>query len=81
MYVFGSDERLIQAARGEKIDGLEAGSVLKRSKKEKRLEDWEETVLHGQYMRQTKEIRSDQCWVWHRNGDLKGETESFIVAA
>ena len=32
-------------------------------------------------MRQTKEIRSDQCWVWHRNGDLKGETESFIVAA
>ena len=47
VYVHGSEERLIQAARGDKIDGLEAASVLKRSKKEKRLEDWEEKVLHG----------------------------------
>ena len=35
VYVYGSEERLIQAARGDKIDGLEAASVLKRSKKEK----------------------------------------------
>ena len=34
MNVHGSEERLIQAARGDKIDGLEAASVLKRSKKE-----------------------------------------------
>ena len=40
VYVHGSEERLIQAARGDKTDGLEAVSVLKRSKKEKRLEDW-----------------------------------------
>ena len=39
VYVHGSEERLIQAARGDKIDGLGAASVLKRSKKEKRLED------------------------------------------
>ena len=50
VYVHGSEERLIQAAR-DKIDGLEAASVLKKSKKEKRLEDWEEKVLHGQYLR------------------------------
>ena len=78
VYVHGSEERLIQAARGDKIDGLEAASVLKRSKKEKRLEDWEE---NGQYLRQTKEVRSDQCWAWLQNGDLKRETESLIVAA
>ena len=60
VYVYGSEEKLIQAARGDKIDGLEAESVLKRSKKEKRL-DWEEKVLHGQYLRQTIEVRSDQC--------------------
>ena len=72
---------MIQAVRGDKIDGLEAVSVLKRSKKEKRLEDWEEKVLHGQYLRQTKEVRSDQCWAWLQNGDLKRETESVIVAA
>ena len=39
VYVHGSEERLTQAARGNRIDGLEAVSVLKRSKKEKRLED------------------------------------------
>ena len=61
MYVHGIEERLIQVARGEKIDGLGAPSVLKRSKKVKRLEDMEEKVLHGQYLRQTKEVRSDQC--------------------
>ena len=32
----GSEKRLIQAARGDTIYGLEAASVLKRSKKEKR---------------------------------------------
>ena len=48
----------MQAARGDKIDGLEAASVLKRSKKEKRLEHWEQKVLHGQYLRQTKKLIS-----------------------
>ena len=47
MYVHGCEERLIQAARGEEIDCLEAASVLKTSKKEKELEDWDENVLHG----------------------------------
>ena len=37
---------MIQAARRDKIDGLEAASVLKRSKKEKRLEDWEEKACY-----------------------------------
>ena len=60
VYVHGSEERLIQTTRGDERDGLEAASVLKRSKKEKRLEDWEEKVLCGQYSRQTKEVRSDQ---------------------
>ena len=40
-----------------------------------------ERVLHGHYLRQTKEGRSDQCWAWHQNGDLERETESLIVAA
>ena len=39
VYVHGSEERYIQAARGDRIDGLEAASVLMRSKKEERLED------------------------------------------
>ena len=81
MYLHETEERLVQAARADKINGLEAASVLKRSKKEKRLEDWGEKVLYGQCLRQTKEVRSDQCWGWLQNGDLKRETESLIVAA
>ena len=81
VYVHGSEERLIQAANGDKIDGLEAASVLNRSEKEKRLEDWEEKVLHGQYLRlKTKEIRSDQCWAWLQNGNMNREA-GLIVAA
>ena len=56
VYVHGSEERLIQAARGDKRNGLGAASILKRPMKEKRLEDWEEKVSHGPYLRQTKEV-------------------------
>ena len=35
VYVHGSEERLIQAARGDKIDGLEAASVLLQENKER----------------------------------------------
>ena len=80
VYIHGSEEKLIQAARGDKIDRLEPASLLKRSKKKKRLEDWKK-VLHGQYMRQTKEVRHDQCWAWLQNGDLKSKTKSLTVAA
>ena len=62
VYVHGSEDRLTQAARGDKLDGLEAARILKRSKKEKKLEYWEKKVVHGQYLRQTKEVRSDKCW-------------------
>ena len=49
-------------------------------KEEKRLQDWKEKALHGQYFRQTKDARSDQSWVWLQNGHLKRETEGLIVA-
>ena len=75
VYVHASEERLIQSARGDKIDGLEAARVLKRSKKEKRLRDWEEKVPHGQYLRHTKTVRSDQCWAWLQNG--RGDRKSY----
>ena len=49
VYVHGSEKRLLQAARGNRVDDLEAANVLKKAKKEKRLQDWEEKALHGQY--------------------------------
>ena len=35
MYVHGSVESLIQAAKGEKLDRLEAASVLRKAKKKR----------------------------------------------
>ena len=31
-------------------------------------------------MKQAKEVRSDQCWAWLQNADLKRETKSLMVA-
>ena len=61
MYDHGSEERLLQTASEDWVDGLEAESVLKKktSKKKKRLQDLEEKALHGQYLKQTKEVRSE----------------------
>ena len=89
MYVHGSEERLIQAAKGykylkqqcfETVRCLEAARVLKKAKEEKSLQDWEDKSLHGQYLRQTKEDSSEQSWALLQNGDLKRETESLIIA-
>ena len=81
VYVHGSEERLIQAAGGYMVEGLEAATVLKKAKKEKRLQDREEKALHGQYLSQTKIVRSELSWIWLQNGDLKEETESLTVSA
>ena len=35
MYVHGSEERLLRDVRGDRVDGLEAASVLKKAKKER----------------------------------------------
>ena len=37
VYFHGSEERLLQAARGDRVDDLEVASVLKKAKKKKRL--------------------------------------------
>lgn len=60
MNFHSSDERLIQVATGDRIDGLEPISMLKAKKKEGRLQNWEGNLFHLQYLRQTKEVRSEQ---------------------
>ena len=57
VHVYGSEERLLQAARGDSEDGLETLSILKKAK---RLQDWEENALHDQYLRQNKKVKSEQ---------------------
>ena len=75
MYVHGSEERLLQVVRGDRVDDLEAASFLKKAKKEKRLQDWEEKALHCQHLRQTKDVRSEQSSEWRfEEGDIKSDS-------
>jgi hypothetical protein len=46
-----------------------------------RLSRWTEKVMHGQFVRQTENVRSDEGWLWLKRGNLKRETESLITAA
>ena len=50
VYVHGSEERLLQVPRRDRVNSLEAAKVLVKVKKEKRLQYWEEEALHGHYL-------------------------------
>ena len=43
---------------------------LKDQKRWERAEGWKNKPLHGQFLRQTEEIRDDATWDWLRKGDL-----------
>ena len=47
---------------------------LKEQKELEREESWKKKPLHGQFLRQTEEIRDDAIWDWLRKGDLKKES-------
>ena len=53
----------------------------KRRKQSDRLEAWENKPLHGQFIRQTKNIADRTTWNWMVNGELKKETEGLLTAA
>ena len=42
---------------------------------------WKEKQLHGLYASQTDEVSNDERWLWLKDGGLKRETESLIIAA
>ena len=37
--------------------------------------------LHGQFERETRDLKTEDSWAWLKNGDLKRETESLLMAA
>ena len=47
------------------------------------MKKWESQVMHGQYIRSIDRqlISEEDMFQWLSRGDLKGETESEIIAA
>ena len=77
-YLEGSQERLLNAVQKEGI--LNEGKN-REEVKEQRKSQYEEKVLHGQFMRNTESVRDKGTWLWLRKGTLKKETEGSITAA
>ena len=42
---------------------------------EARMSEWKEKPLHGQYLRETEDVKSTDTWLWLREGTLKKERE------
>ena len=79
-YVVLSDERILSATRNVE-EVIETTQGFKKRKKNERKNSWKKKELHGQYLRQTDGVASVECSWWLRDGNLKRETESLIIAA
>ena len=83
LYLDQSEERLLRLSKSERILPQSGGpvSTTKKQKKEQKHKQWKEKQLHGKFIREKEEIRSEETWGWIRKGYLKKETEGLIFAA
>ena len=83
-YIVTSEETLLTAVAKEEgifkeqVEGKE--EYKKRGDAEKK-EEVESMKLHGQFERDTKDLKTEESWNWLSKGYLKRETESLITAA
>ena len=81
-YVNNGTERLLSSVRiMEEGKVIESEADMKKRKRTERKESWKEKTLHGQFLRQTDDIASEDRWLWLKQGNVKRETESLIFAA
>ena len=70
LYLDQSEERLLRFSKSERIlpEYKGAVSTAKKQKKEERHKQWKEKQLHGKFVRETKEARSEETWWWIGKG-------------
>ena len=86
-YVLTSEEGLLVAAR--RVDGdyeqhlgmTESVKEFKERRGNEQRNVLKQKNLHGQFFNQIKEIEGEEKWLWLRDGSIKRETESLIMAA
>ena len=44
------------------------------------MEDWQSKLMHRQFLRQTKDLSSNDTWQWLQRRELMKETEGTIMA-
>ena len=83
MYLSQNKEELLKFARKELKLPTENESKLefKKRKETEKLSSWKEKKLHGQFAKDTDDIKTNESFNWLCKGELKRETESLILAA
>ena len=78
-----TDSVVLQRARCLKTEVQKETRNVKDSIAEKTKERWQGKRMHGQFPRNLEEklVDLEQSYRWLKSGDMKGETESTIVAA
>jgi len=78
-----TDSAVLQTARCLKGEVQREKRKMKESLEEKTKERWHGKRMHGQLPRNLHEklVDIEQSYRWLKSGDIKGETESTIVAA
>ena len=73
---------MLQAALKKKVI-VEEESLqdYERRRKDEKVKKWKEKALHGAFVQQISDEAGEESWRWLRNGFLKKETESLILAA
>ena len=82
-YIKNSTENYLKEVTKEEI--LKVQETKKEYHKQEintRKERWQGKALHGQYLNDIEgKVDCDNIWNWLTNGELKKETEGFIMAA
>ena len=65
----------------EEGEALESEADMKKRKRTERKENWKEKTLNGKFLRQTDDIAGEDRWLWLKQGNVKRETETLILAA
>ena len=86
-YILTSEKGLLIAAR--RVNGdyeqhrrmIESVKEFKERRKNERSNVLKQKKLHGQFFNQIKDVAGEEKWLWLRDGCIKRETESLIMAA
>ena len=82
-YIKNSTEHALKAVSDEELLKVnESKSEYHKKELKNRLERWQSKPLYGQYLQDNKDkTDNDITWSWLKNGELKKETEGFLIAA
>ena len=74
-YIKKRGGKLITATRSNTNDTRISRTTITRNEK------WEEKQFYGRFKRLTSDISHEKTWTWLREGNLKREIESLLIAA